>query len=99
MKAAIHPTYFEDAQVVCSCGVTFITGSTKKEIHIEVCSKCHPFFTGEKRYIDTLGQVGKFQKKQEVAKKIQETRPAKKKLDDKRAGNEPKSLKELLMGM
>jgi len=99
MKASIHPTYFEEAQILCSCGSMFVTGSTKKEIHIEVCSKCHPLYTGEKRYIDTLGQVGKFQKKQEVAKQMSDARPSKKKIEDKKGDNQPKSLKELLMDM
>jgi len=64
MKKGIHPTYYPDAKVVCSCGNTWTTGSTKKEIHTEVCSKCHPFFTGQQqRLIDIEGQVDRFYKK------------------------------------
>ena len=64
MKKGIHPTYYSDAKVVCSCGNTWTTGSTKKEIHTEVCSKCHPFFTGQQqRMIDIEGQVDRFYKK------------------------------------
>lgn len=64
MRKGIHPTYYADAKVVCSCGNTWITGSTKKEIHTEVCSKCHPFFTGQQqRMIDIEGQVDRFYKK------------------------------------
>jgi large subunit ribosomal protein L31 len=64
MKKDIHPTYYPDAKVSCACGNTWNTGSTKKEIHTEVCSKCHPFFTGEMaRIIDIEGQVDRFYKK------------------------------------
>jgi large subunit ribosomal protein L31 len=64
MKKGIHPTYYTDTRVTCSCGNTWITGSTKKEIHTEVCSKCHPFFTGQQqRLIDIEGQVDRFYKK------------------------------------
>ena len=57
MKSDIHPAYYRDATVVCSCGNTWTTGSTKKEIRVELCSKCHPFFTGEQRIVDTEGRV------------------------------------------
>ena len=63
MKQGIHPTYYEDATVICACGNTWKTGSTKKLIHTDVCSKCHPFFTGEQRIVDTEGQVDRFYKK------------------------------------
>ena len=64
MKKEIHPIYYTDATVTCACGNTWITGSTQKEIHTEVCSKCHPFFTGEQaRLIDIEGQVDRFYKK------------------------------------
>jgi large subunit ribosomal protein L31 len=63
MKQGIHPTYFEDATIICACGNTWQTGSTKKVIHTDVCSKCHPFFTGEQRIVDTEGQVDRFYKK------------------------------------
>jgi large subunit ribosomal protein L31 len=65
MREKIHPTYYLDAQVVCaSCGSKWTTGSTRKSIHVEVCSKCHPFFSGEQaRMIDIEGQVDRFYKK------------------------------------
>ena len=66
MKADIHPTYYLDALVICACGNTWTTGSTKKEIHTDVCSKCHPFFTGEQRIVDTEGQVDRFYRKLEA---------------------------------
>ncbi len=63
MKANTHPVYYEDAQVICACGNTWNTGSTRKVIHTDVCSKCHPFYTGEQRIVDTEGQVDRFYKK------------------------------------
>jgi large subunit ribosomal protein L31 len=67
MKQGIHPTYYTDARVTCACGNTWITGSTQKEIRVEICSKCHPFFSGEQaRMIDIEGQVDRFYKKLQV---------------------------------
>ena len=67
MKEGIHPTYYSDAKVICACGNTWTTGSTKKEIHVEICSRCHPFFSGESaRMIDIEGQVDRFYKKLQV---------------------------------
>ncbi len=64
MRKDIHPTYYTDAQVVCACGNTWTTGSTRKSIRTEVCSRCHPFFTGQQqRLIDIEGQVDRFYKK------------------------------------
>ena len=63
MKTAIHPQYFQDAVVTCSCGNTFTTGATKKDLKIEVCSRCHPFFTGEQRIVDTEGRVDRLKKR------------------------------------
>ncbi len=62
MKKGIHPEYGE-AVVKCACGETFVTGSTKKESRVEICSKCHPLFTGKQKFIDTAGRVEKFKKK------------------------------------
>ncbi len=78
MKKGIHPTYYPDAKVVCSCGNTWTTGSTKKEIHTEVCSKCHPFFTGQQqRLIDIEGQVDRFYKKLQARQDYVEEKKAK----------------------
>lgn len=65
MKANIHPTYYPNARVVCSCGATWTTGSTAPEIRTDVCSNCHPFYTGEQRIVDTAGQVERFMKRLE----------------------------------
>jgi large subunit ribosomal protein L31 len=65
MKADIHPKYYPTARVICSCGNTWITGSTRPEIRTDVCSACHPFFTGEQRIVDTAGQVERFMKRLE----------------------------------
>ncbi len=63
MKENIHPTYYTDAKVICACGHTFTVGSTKPELHIEICSNCHPFYTGKQKLVDTAGRVEKFQKR------------------------------------
>lgn len=63
MKEKIHPTYYPDAKVICACGNTWTTGSTRKEIRTDVCFKCHPFYTGEQRIVDTEGQVDRFYRK------------------------------------
>lgn len=60
MKSQIHPDWNPQAKVVCACGNTFTTGSTLPEIHVEVCSKCHPFFTGQMRFLGGAGRVDKF---------------------------------------
>jgi large subunit ribosomal protein L31 len=69
MKEKIHPKYFADAQVTCSCGNKFTTGSTKKDLRVEVCSNCHPFFTGERRMMDTAGRVERFNKRYSIKTK------------------------------
>jgi large subunit ribosomal protein L31 len=63
MKDKIHPKYYKDAKVICSCGNTFTIGSTQKILKVEICSKCHPFFSGERRVIDTAGQVERFKRR------------------------------------
>ena len=63
MKQGIHPKYYSEAQVTCSCGNTWTTGSTREIIRTDVCSQCHPFFTGEQRIVDTAGQVDRFMKR------------------------------------
>ena len=63
MKTAIHPEYFPEAQVTCSCGHTYKTGSTKPELRVEICSTCHPFFTGEQRIVDTEGRVERLKRR------------------------------------
>jgi len=63
MKADTHPEYYSTARVTCSCGATFETGSTKEELRIEICSSCHPFFTGEQRIVDTEGRVERLRRR------------------------------------
>lgn len=77
MKKGLHPTFYTDAQVICACGNTWTTGSTKKVIHTEVCSKCHPFFTGQQqRILDVEGQVDRFYKKLQARQEIVDTQKA-----------------------
>lgn len=100
MKASIHPKWFSEAQVVCACGNTFTIGSTKESIHMEICAKCHPFFTGEMKFVDTLGRVEKFQKKQKVGQQLAAklADKKKKKQEKQQEARHPKSLREMLMG-
>ena len=65
MKAKIHPKYYADARIICACGNTFTVGSTSPELKIDICSACHPFYTGEQRIVDTAGQVDRFMKRLE----------------------------------
>lgn len=81
MKKEIHPKYYDKTKVKCSCGADFEVGSTIPEIKVEICSNCHPLYTGNKRIIDTAGRVDRFQarlKKSEEMKKQAEARAAKK---------------------
>lgn len=68
MKQGIHPQYGE-AVVKCACGEIFTTGSTKKNLHVEICSKCHPFFTGKQKIVDSGGRVERFNKKYGITNK------------------------------
>ncbi|HRK06392.1 MAG TPA: 50S ribosomal protein L31 [Pseudobdellovibrionaceae bacterium] len=63
MKENLHPTYFADAVVTCVCGATWTTGSTMKEVRVDICSNCHPYFTGKQKLVDTEGRVDRFRKK------------------------------------
>ena len=67
MKPEIHPEYFSEAKFTCSCGNAWLGGSTKPEVHTDICSACHPFFTGEQRIVDTEGQVERFLRRLERA--------------------------------
>lgn len=100
MKADIHPTWYPEASVTCACGNTFTTGSSLAAIRVEICSKCHPLFSGQQKFVDTLGQVDRFIKKTESSKIKQEER--KKILEARKSKVENKkkdrpSLKDLLM--
>jgi large subunit ribosomal protein L31 len=98
MKKNIHPQWFKDALVTCACGNTFKVGATKPEIKIDICSKCHPFFTGEMKFVDTLGRVEKFKKKIETAKThvVELNDKKKKKAEKQESLRNQKSLKEML---
>lgn len=74
MKEGIHPKFYEDAVVKCACGNTFVTGSTKKEIHVEICSKCHPLYTGQQKLIDSGGRIDRFNKRYGIDKKKDEVK-------------------------
>lgn len=72
MKKDIHPKYFENTKVTCSCGAAFEIGSTIPELKVEICSNCHPVYTGKKKFIDTAGRLERFMAKMEKSKKMQE---------------------------
>lgn len=95
MKANIHPVYFPAAQISCVCGNTFTAGSTKPQIKVEVCAKCHPFYTGTQKFVDTVGNIERFRSKVKVASIKQAVASDKKK---KMAEEEhrPKTLREML---
>ena len=95
MKQAIHPQYSDAAQVICVCGNRFTTGSTQEVIHVELCSNCHPFYTGEQRFVDTASRIQKFQTRSETAKKYQVVKKEKKEKEAKRSVA-PKTLREML---
>jgi large subunit ribosomal protein L31 len=86
MQVKIHPTYYPDAAVKCNCGATYTVGSTMPEIHVEVCSNCHPFYTGKQNLIDTAGRVDQFKARSKRAAEIKEAvaaKPKKSKTVDK----------------
>lgn len=78
MKKDIHPTYYPDCKVSCVCGNTFLTGSTEPEIKVEMCSACHPFYTGKQKLVDTARRVEKFTAKVEAQSKVAATHKGKK---------------------
>lgn len=75
MKSGIHPKYFEKAEITCACGAVLTTGSTVEKMSIEICSNCHPFYTGKKKTIDATGRVDRFKKLSEKTKALKETKP------------------------
>ncbi|MBU2037094.1 50S ribosomal protein L31 [Patescibacteria group bacterium] len=78
MKKGIHPQYYPDAKAACACGNSFTTGSTKPELNVEICSACHPFYTGKEKLIDTAGRVDRFRKMQTKKGEISAKKGAKK---------------------
>lgn len=98
MKKGIHPNWHDDCQVTCSCGNSFVTGSSQKSLQVDICDQCHPFFTGEMKFVDRQGRVDKFQQKMKAAQakqaQIQARRQAKKKQDTNQG--EPESYQQIL---
>jgi len=99
MKTKLHPKYYPEAKVTCACGNTFTTGATQPEIKVEICSNCHPFYTGQMKYIDTAGRVEAFRTKRDkaatkvVSKKEKRQIKKLKKIQEER--ERPESLSEL----
>jgi len=99
MKKDIHPKYYPDAQVICSCGNTFTVGSTVPKIEVVVCSRCHPFWTGVKKLVDSEGLVDKFIRRRQAAAAHQETQKKKQEAKQEEVNRErqrPKSFKEMM---
>jgi len=101
MKKDIHPKWYPKARVICSCGNTFTVGSTKEEIRVEICAKCHPLYTGEMKFVDTAGRVEKFKQKQRAVDpskvlKRRERKVLKRLEEERKEAERPKSLKEML---
>ena len=103
MKAKIHPQYYPNAQITCSsCGTVYVVGSTVEGMTVELCSACHPFYTGEQRIVDTACRVKRFENLQAEKKKIQASTPKVKK-DSKKTnkieGTQPLTLRDMLKAM
>lgn len=102
MKKDIHPKYNDSITVTCTCGNTFTVGSTVDSIQVEICSNCHPFWTGAQKFVDIEKRVDKFKRKQDLADKerAQKMKKIKEKLEKEKAKEEgPKSLKDMLKAM
>lgn len=97
MKANTHPKYYQ-TNVVCACGNSFTVGSTLETLRIELCNKCHPFYTGEQRFVDSASRIQKFEAKQNIAKQYL-TKKVKKQEEEKAKDSQPKTLREMLMAI
>lgn len=98
MKSNIHPQYFQATVTCASCGKKFTFGSTQENIHVELCSNCHPFYTGAQRFVDSANRIDKFQKKKELSEKFKAT-VTKKKEEEIRKASGPKSLADMLAAL
>jgi large subunit ribosomal protein L31 len=96
MKKGIHPTWHGDCSVTCACGNTFTTGSTYTTLQVDICSACHPFFTGEMKFVDTQGRVDRFMQKVKAASSTQNKRAKKAKQQSDTPQEPAKSYKQLL---
>ncbi len=102
MKTGIHPKYNEEITVACACGNKFTTGSTVESLTVEICSNCHPFWTGDHKFVDIEGRVDKFKKKQDIGDKARKARieALKAKMAKQKEIQEgPKSLKDMLKAL
>ena len=93
MKQDIHPIYFPEAKIVCACGHVFTMGATKKEMEVEICSYCHPFYTGKEKLVDTAGRVEKYQTKVKKSSVLKAAAPVRR---STRARKEQRSAKQIL---
>lgn len=91
MKKDIHPKYYDKAEAVCACGAKFTIGSTVEKMRVEICSKCHPFFTGQKKIIDTAGRVQKFEARMKKTEAFKAKKSAKKSAKDAKPKKKPKT--------
>jgi large subunit ribosomal protein L31 len=101
MKTSIHPTYYTDVHVKCACGNSFATGSTKRNIHLDICAACHPFYTGEMKYVDIAGRVDKFNERMQTAfhktyMKKKDKKKAKKDAEQAALKAAPQTMKEMM---
>ncbi len=96
MKKDIHPQYYSDAKFTCSCGATLTTGATQEEITVEVCSQCHPFYTGKRKVVDATGRVDRFKKLSQKADKKKGLRKNIKSKEQKRKEKEDRTLEKTI---
>lgn len=96
MKKGIHPQTHKDCVVTCACGNTFTTMSTQEAIRVEICSMCHPFYTGQQKFVDTEGRIEKFNKKLEISKERKVKSSKKPRGKQEKTQKAPATLKELL---
>ncbi|MFO7807473.1 MAG: 50S ribosomal protein L31 [Candidatus Moraniibacteriota bacterium] len=94
MKKGIHPDYDQNAKIICACGNTIETGSTKPEIHVEICSACHPFYTGKEKLIDTAGQVDRFKQRMKKTQELQKKKVKKASKSKSKKEQAPKTTKK-----
>lgn len=98
MKPDIHPTYYPKARVKCACGNVFTVGATKESIEVEICSQCHPFYTGQEKLVDTLGRVEKFKEKLEKAKQLKAEKKTSSEKQAKKTVKKKRQGKKILKG-
>ncbi len=99
MKKSLQPKVYKDCTVTCACGNTFTTISTEEKIAVDICSQCHPFYTGKQKFVDTEGRIEKFEKKLKISQAKQEAAKSKKtssKDNGKDKEKDKKTLKEML---